>query len=167
MHLLVLSAFRQKSRNERNGNEIVSMHLLVLSAFRPAAGVLADIADSFVSQCTFWCSVLSDYGPRQARAVPAYVSMHLLVLSAFRHNRAAVGVPSRLVSMHLLVLSAFRLGRPRRRRMTGESQCTFWCSVLSDPSRRLGRGSCLLRLNAPFGAQCFPTDCFFPREPVA
>ena len=36
------------------------------------------------------------------------------------------------------------------------SQCTFWCSVLSDENKNVRMGS-LLRLNAPFGAQCFPT----------
>ena len=37
------------------------------------------------------------------------------------------------------------------------SQCTFWCSVLSDV---VGTGRARIRqyrLNAPFGAQCFPT----------
>ena len=61
--------------------------------------------------------------------------------------------------MHLLVLSAFRpsweTGGIRRKT---KSQCTFWCSVLSDWQSRItptGFTSCL---NAPSGAQCFPTD---------
>ena len=61
MHLLVLSAFRPSSI----GSAMialyvpVSMHLLVLSAFRPktAASIKGAINRS---QCTFWCSVLSD-----------------------------------------------------------------------------------------------------------
>ena len=65
--------------------------------------------------------------------------------------------------MHLLVLSAFR--RPQhcsKTRPHPRSQCTFWCSVLSDPlffrwTRRLSG------LNAPFGAQCFPTKEEFNR----
>ena len=41
------------------------MHLLVLSAFRPLLlGAL--LVAGFVSQCTFWCSVLSD-GRRSSR----------------------------------------------------------------------------------------------------
>ena len=111
----------------------VSMHLLVLSAFRPeATGNLNAIAGG--SQCTFWCSVLSDGGtvepdaaisclnaPFGAQCFPTQkvffdydqaktVSMHLLVLSAFRRHRvdSRLGAGN-LVSMHLLVLSAFRL----------------------------------------------------------
>ena len=61
------------------------------------------------------------------------------------------------VSMHLLVLSAFRLETVERPQVASQSQCTFWCSVLSDRrSQRLpAAASCL---NAPFGAQCFPTS---------
>ena len=59
MHLLVLSAFRLKSDDRQATAPVgVSMHLLVLSAFRPE-----DVAAAFgdaLSQCTFWCSVLSD-----------------------------------------------------------------------------------------------------------
>ena len=61
------------------------------------------------------------------------VSMHLLVLSAFRQE-VMRGLGVRLwVSMHLLVLSAFR---PEERIVPR----VFHCG-----------------LNAPFGAQCFPT----------
>ena len=110
----------------------VSMHLLVLSAFRP---VVEDrVPSSLLSQCTFWCSVLSDRGRLARQHVPYPVSMHLLVLSAFRlsarHSKTLLssrlnapsgaqcfptlclrrcGSFSLPVSMHLLVLSAFRL----------------------------------------------------------
>ena len=83
MHLLVLSAFRQKRPCRSPFPARVSMHLLVLSAFRP-----------------------KEQGCRQA--LVRWVSMHLLVLSAFRHDRAFWRSQPR-VSMHLLVLSAFRL----------------------------------------------------------
>ena len=59
--------------------------------------------------------------------------MHLLVLSAFRPQTIELLLDASSVSMHLLVLSAFR---PRR---NGELQT--WCACL----------------NAPSGAQCFPT----------
>ena len=93
------------------------------------------------SQCTFWCSVLSDL---------ALVPQH------------SVG---EAVSMHLLVLSAFRLGKGRHRtQRVGLSQCTFWCSVLSDGPKMFIRDCGVFpSLNAPFGAQCFPTrrrSCF-------
>ena len=84
------------------------------------------------------------------------VSMHLLVLSAFRRKSQFAKFEIEQVSMHLLVLSTFRLGGsiaksqiwglnapsgaqcfPTDRRLCDEaypdeSQCTFWCSVLSD-----------------------------------
>ena len=112
------------------------------------------------------------------------VSMHLLVLSAFRpsgegYEQLYSEIP---VSMHLLVLSAFRqyegYGRikstsglnapsgaqcfPTVRRANcwqpgSWSQCTFWCSVLSDQRIRRGNVRILPGLNAPSGAQCFPT----------
>ena len=59
------------------------MHLLVLSAFRPFDS--RNAAALIGSQCTFWCSVLSDKMSDAANERPAKrVSMHLLVLSAFR-----------------------------------------------------------------------------------
>ena len=41
-----------------------------------------------------------------------------------------------------------------------KSQCTFWCSALSDRTRQSHRGrrTHRNRLNAPFGAQRFPTQ---------
>ena len=59
MHLLVLSAFRQTKKRPRNELRHVSMHLLVLSAFR-LGGECGVMLGLFMSQCTFWCSVLSD-----------------------------------------------------------------------------------------------------------
>ena len=108
MHLLVLSAFRQTKNLTSSWKIYVSMHLLVLSAFRQDD----ELPDgSYISsQCTFWCSVLSDRVLRRAAAALVDVSMHLLVLSAFRP------------------IEAFKM---------------------------INEG---LRLNAPFGAQCFPTD---------
>ena len=50
------------------------------------------------------------------------------------------------------------------------SQCTFWCSVLSDPFKRAPSGRvCLYGLNAPSGAQCFPTQtrCMHTTRPMS
>ena len=60
------------------------------------------------------------------------------------------------VSMHLLVLSAFRPDSSASRSGSVSSQCTFWCSVLSD-RKITTRCGVLFSLNAPSGAQCFPT----------
>ena len=108
------------------------MHLLVLSAFRPErpsgvgdvresqctfwCSVLSDLKRKNCwcfkcsSQCTFWCSVLSDPVRRRRHIPHPRVSMHLLVLSAFRLllYDEATGQCMGHVSMHLLVLSAFR-----------------------------------------------------------
>ena len=89
--------------------------------------------------------------------------MHLLVLSAFRQHAQRYGVRlQNPVSMHLLVLSAFRqqhrravhnlfglnapsgaqcfptflLGWGYECEWPQLSQCTFWCSVLSDLKRK-------------------------------
>ena len=210
----------------------VSMHLLVLSAFRRWDHKLGTRkfqslnapfgAQCFptendhgrmgplLSQCTFWCSVLSDFARFIRATSPDYVSMHLLVLSAFRPG-FSFNIRLRIltsqctfwcsvlsdsdhpydydanpnVSMHLLVLSAFRPAPAISHTTTASSrsQCTFWCSVLSDefenqldvcqqtglnapfgaqcfPTRRpWAWGGCHSCLNAPFGAQCFPTGC--------
>ena len=109
------------------------MHLLVLSAFRQAERPRLRLP-RLTSQCTFWCSVLSDSSASPHTASLYGVSMHLLVLSAFRHNYAGKG-----------------------QRRQGESQCTFWCSVLSDKDIEQLRAEGFTCLNAPFGAQCFPT----------
>ncbi len=63
--------------------------------------------------------------------------------------------------MHLLVLSAFRPGARGRGRAPSWFQCTFWCSVLSDPQSVPRKTTGLLCFNAPFGAQCFPTIALF------
>ena len=91
----------------------VSMHLLVLSAFRQGASRLYRRRRGEWSQCTFWCSVLSDTNLLNSSGKKVEVSMHLLVLSAFRPKRACSSLKARIVSMHLLVLSAFRL-RPQK-----------------------------------------------------
>ena len=108
------------------------------------------------SQCTFWCSVLSDAHQASPANYPRRVSMHLLVLSAFRHRDYETSCDGLSVSMHLLVLSAFRPDMRHERTDWNQSQCTFWCSVLSDEEQELNKLE-KGRLNAPFGAQCFPT----------
>ena len=181
MHLLVLSAFRPLIRRLACSMLSVSMHLLVLSAFRHIAP-LSKTTGIARSQCTFWCSVLSDSSCPSMTATLTDVSMHLLVLSAFR----------------LVLRDAAHQGFGRLNAPFGAqcfptfdeslyvwachgSQCTFWCSVLSDPypplpyatppavsmhllvlsafrrSKRGKIGAYGTGLNAPFGAQCFPT----------
>ena len=157
MHLLVLSAFRPG--NVGQDPEIrytVSMHLLVLSAFRPEEGAFVHldipvsmhllVLSAFQLAPLGWMSVglRSFNAPSGAQCFPtdgddgasqeSAVSMHLLVLSAFQRHKQVRGHLHRLVSMHLLVLSAFQpLRQPSAVARYGLFQCTFWCSVLSNP----------------------------------
>ena len=109
----------------------VSMHLLVLSAFRlgPAHATCnrSSLNAPFGAQCFPTTDVL-------LRRSQYQVSMHLLVLSAFRRDCRVRPVEAGLwVSMHLLVLSAFRPKESIASAVDAiASQCTFWCSVLSD-----------------------------------
>ena len=109
------------------------MHLLVLSAFRPDRLPRRRIQFE-KSQCTFWCSVLSDWTRlpwRSSARVGSQCTFWCSVLSDTRRRRISS--------------SGTR------------SQCTFWCSVLSDGIVEKVEAACDLGLNAPFGAQCFPT----------
>ena len=134
MHLLVLSAFRLTIPEDRFDLAGVSMHLLVLSAFRLDTQMF--VRETILSQCTFWCSVLSDW-LTWIGCVIIFMSQCTFwcsVLSDLDIDTAPV--PLLNVSMHLLVLSAFRQGVVDLALLLGQSQCTFWCSVLSDPARR-------------------------------
>ena len=109
------------------------MHLLVLSAFRPLedavaaapeglsqctfwCSVLSDAANYDllmqvgVSQCTFWCSVLSDFNPTDVQADVDFTSQCTFWCSVLSDWGVLASLRvRRQVSMHLLVLSAFRL----------------------------------------------------------
>ena len=133
------------------------MHLLVLSAFRPAEACVWTVCLRR-SQCTFWCSVLSDCMNGPGPGWP---------LRGLNAPFGAQCFPTELDAL--------------RESIDGTSQCTFWCSVLSDPRfpasaqlhLRVSMHLLVLSafrpksdavvetlikcLNAPFGAQCFPT----------
>ena len=90
-----------------------------------------------LSQCTFWCLVLSDSSSRgpYASVCGSQCTFWCSVLSDME-GHCGGSCRGFGVSMHLLVLSAFR--PPPERRLIdehSESQCTFWCSVLSDAVR--------------------------------
>ena len=157
MHLLVLSAFRLSGRY-CSSRSIASLNAPFGAQCFPTRWAASAPRRRRWSQCTFWCSVLSDSHSFGDARFDGGVSMHLLVLSAFRPEGTSAGseLPfesqctfwcsvlsdirtfqvhfnRKVVSMHLLVLSAFR---PETRvpyeLEDVESQCTFWCSVLSD-----------------------------------
>ena len=86
-----------------------------------------------VSQCTFWCSVLSDT-PVTSPSKSCLESLNApFGAQCFPTSTRPLDLWRKTVSMHLLVLSAFR------------------------PFTRFSTGMSLTCLNAPFGAQCFPT----------
>ena len=110
------------------------------------------------SQCTFWCSVLSDlqrrsYGDR--RVGGSQCTFWCSVLSDGEDSRRTwvrfrcLNAPSGAQCFPTAFLGIVPQAR-------AWSQCTFWCSVLSDVvtghERKAVEG-----LNAPSGAQCFPT----------
>ena len=140
------------------------MHLLPLGAFRPdaVARVISALqslnapsgaqclptfmtfpysAIEITSQCTFWCSVLSDTARPRFHPRGLLVSMHLLVLSAFRLE--ADGVTAWTVTTSQCTFWCSVLSDPAQIPLQGrlgdESQCTFWCSVLSDHPGRNGK----------------------------
>ena len=133
MHLLVLSAFRLEHAFLEEAAVRVSMHLLVLSAFRHAKD--KDWRNKVKSQCTFWCSVLSD--------VENWWSAFV--------NRVSQ------CTFWCSVLSDGKKMNFRKLARVMMSQCTFWCSVLSDMWSTRPLVSGVRSLNAPSGAQCFPT----------
>ena len=122
---------------------LVSMHLLVLSAFRHKLN-MRELRAVTESQCTFWCSVLSDYLREIAEPATLYMTSQCTFWCSVLSDK------SRLYKELIADTS---------------SQCTFWCSVLSDllvlSAFRLGNArlwQCSRPcLNAPSGAQCFPT----------
>ena len=87
--------------------------------------------------------------------------MHLLVLSAFRLIKLALPVRRLSVSMHLLVLSAFRLNETQNAQLVELVGLNAPFGAQCFPTQ----GICEHRqgdqsLNAPFGAQCFPTEMY-------
>ena len=111
-----------------------------------------------MSQCTFWCSVLSDSATSRSNEAPAFCLNAPFGAQCFPTQSQRISSKGKFaVSMHLLVLSAFRRsfvtstkrwwfglnapfgaqcfptgGDNHGQERDVESQCTFWCSVLSD-----------------------------------
>ena len=128
----VLSNLPRNRQHASDRDRQVSMHLLVLSAFRLDTPHIIDLLLS-AYQCTFWCSVLSDVTQAGSGDVVKYQCTFWC--SVLSDPFSILGnCQGSLVSMHLLVLSAFR------------------------PLQHLGELSGFPGINAPSGAQCFPTS---------
>ena len=108
------------------------MHLLVPGAYRPKIRQDEDVYCS-VSQCTFWCRVLTDY-------------LDAWHVTTRRGSQCTFWCRVLTDWDMLCFINDFFM-----------SQFTVMCRVLTD--RRHGRGALALRscLNAPSGAGCLPT----------
>ena len=84
------------------------MHLLVPGAYRRSKRLIRP-SRGRMSQCTFWCRVLTDSTSGMSTAGNDGVSMHLLVPGAYRRGERFAMVDFLRVSMHLLVPGAYRL----------------------------------------------------------
>ena len=135
MHLLVLSAFRLRVRCVCIAIDEKSQCTFWCSVLSDTVPEGFDLGDEYVSQCTFWCSVLSDV-LHFVHFILFFLSQCTFwcsVLSDRADGDGDRGGDRRPVSMHLLVLSAFRHELIAYvRSNVHQSQCTFWCSVLSD-----------------------------------
>ena len=158
------------------------MHLLVLSAFRHE-DLWAACREPQASQCTFWCSVLSDpNGWLPFLSTPLRLNAPFGA-QCFPTLRIMLAIKFSLSLNAPFGAQCFPTQYPRAARadITTSSQCTFWCSVLSDRLPGIQDSPCavsmhllvlsafrpefyysttlkVLCLNAPFGAQCFPTE---------
>ena len=111
MHLLVLSAFRPKSSSKCPSRSLRRLNAPSGAQCFPT-GFQLDQWQAGESQCTFWCSVLSDNdGPVLNEVLSA--SQCTFWCSVLSDGEEAT---------HVLLFDA--------------SQCTFWCSVLSDPEEK-------------------------------
>ena len=90
-----------------------------------------------LSQCTFWCPALSDLS-----SVPDGWSKDRIVSQC---------------TFWCSVLSDMEDRFAGYWKFLDGSQCTFWCSVLSDLDGLSEGQRATIGLNAPSGAQCFPT----------
>ena len=111
------------------------MHLLVLSAFRLNNHErLCQLRDT--SQCTFWCSVLSDMLKENPTSMSgmSQCTFWCSVLSDVSYEQCfnLLANPKSQCTFWCSVLSDAGVTRQTIYRWIG-SQCTFWCSVLSDP----------------------------------
>ena len=91
-----------------------------------------------LSQCTFWCPALSDLS-----SVPDGWSKDRIVSQC---------------TFWCSVLSDMEDRFAGYWKFLDGSQCTFWCSVLSDLDGLSEGQRATIGLNAPSGAQCFPTE---------
>ena len=111
MHLLVLSAFRRDMWQFVNEGFASQCTFWCSVLSDSAAPLLMTVAE--LSQCTFWCSVLSDFVAKASDCAPCWSSQCTFwcsVLSDAEEDAPRRGATPG-VSMHLLVLSAFRQAR--------------------------------------------------------
>ena len=134
MHLLVLGAFRHVDRAAHAAARwLVSMHLLVPGAFRLEQFTVPALA-GVMFQCTFWCLMLSDFGshgpggaaPDRLNAPSGAWCFPTSIGTWKTASRASLNAPSGAWCFPTETMASMTNGANL------ESQCTFWCLVLSD-----------------------------------
>ena len=133
MHLLPLGAFRPDAV-ARVISALQSLNAPSGAQCFPTREIEASWAMVTLSQCIFWCSVLSDS----------------LLFQLLCGPLPSLNAPSGAQCFPTMAWDSLA-----QRVMV--SQCTFWCSVLSD-NAILAKEETERGLNAPSGAQCFPTQ---------
>ena len=88
MHLLMLSAFRLARWAATCGSSL-SLNAPSGAQCFPTGDSQMDITTSILSQCTFWCSVLSDSAPRKPRHNAVYRNEIAADLESTTSNRPA------------------------------------------------------------------------------
>ena len=156
MHLLVLSAFRLGKAVGSGNNRVEGLNAPFGAQCFPTRSYIHRSGSSR-SQCTFWCSVLSDTSTDTYRGTGCLCLNAPFGAQCFPTAKRTRQIhPSRSqCTFWCSVLSDLRIHNVNSE--CTQSQCTFWCSVLSDLGTKMWMISASSSLNAPFGAQCFPT----------
>ena len=155
MHLLVPGAYRRlwRGASRRSGRSQCTFWCRVLT---DSGGPMRSARPGSRSQCTFWCRVLTDPLTAATKNVPS-VSLNAPSGAGCLPTRdSPTRRLDRIVSMHLLVPGAYRHREQLwRDSQPHQSQCTFWCRVLTPPTTPQAPSPS--RLNAPSDAGCLST----------
>ena len=138
MHLLVPGAYRRlwRGASRRSGRSQCTFWCRVLT---DSGGPMRSARPGSRSQCTFWCRVLTDPLTAATKNVPS-VSLNAPSGAGCLPTRdSPTRRLDRIVSMHLLVPGAYRHREQLwRDSQPHQSQCTFWCRVLTPPDYASG-----------------------------
>ena len=140
MHLLVLSAFRPPKTHKTTGRGTTPcLNAPSGAQCFPTSPAPTTGPQPTTSQCTFWCSVLSDrlvMPTKYNLVVPSQCTFWCSALSDYQGHEFARREDASQCTFWCSVLSDSTLEEHAIR--YAKSQCTFWCSVLSDRNETRG-----------------------------